>query len=62
MAFDYRTLKNLVSASFISNTIVGSDIGSQQVTTSKLVDGTLTATEFANNAVDLTAGTVTLVA
>jgi hypothetical protein len=59
MAFDYQTLKNLVASSFIANTITGSDIGSQQVTTNKFVGTTLTANEFATGSVDLTSGTVT---
>ncbi|CAB4125874.1 hypothetical protein UFOVP181_364 [uncultured Caudovirales phage] len=59
MAFDYQTLKNLVSSSFISNTVIGSDIGSQQITTTKFATPTLTANEFAAGAVDLTSATVT---
>lgn len=54
MAFDYQTLKNLTTDSFIANTITGSDIGSSQVTTSKFAGSTLTANEFASGAVDVT--------
>lgn len=59
MAFDYQTLKNLTSDSFIANTVTGSDIGSGQVTTAKFASSTLTANEFASSAVDLTSGVVT---
>ncbi len=58
MAFDYQTLKNLTSDSFIANTITGGDIGSGQVTTSKFAGSTLTANEFASSAVDLTSSVV----
>jgi hypothetical protein len=59
MAFDYQTLKNLVSGSFIANTITSADVGSLQVTAPKIAGTTLTATQLATGAVDLTAGTVT---
>ena len=59
MAFDYKALRNLTSASFISGTITGSDVGDQNVTTAKIVDGTITANELAASSVDLTSSTVT---
>jgi hypothetical protein len=59
MAFDYRSLRNLSSAAFISQTITGSDVADQNVSTAKIVDGTITANELASNAVDLGASTVT---
>jgi hypothetical protein len=59
MAFDYQTLKNLSSASFVANTLTGSDIGSSQITTALIANTSLTATELATSAVDMSTGTVT---
>lgn len=59
MAFDYQTLKNLSSASFVANTLTGSDVGASQITTAVLANTALTSTEFATSAVDLTSTTVT---
>lgn len=59
MAFDYQTLKNLVSASFISNTVTGSDVGTLQVTTNKIANSTVTATQLGTGAVNLASTTVT---
>ena len=59
MPFNYQALKNLASSAFVSNTIVGSDVGSQQITTAKIADGTVTSTQLATGAVDLASGTVT---
>ena len=58
MAFDYNSLKNLSNAAFISNTIQGSDIAAQQITTSVVAGSTLTANEFASGAVNLTSSVV----
>jgi len=58
MPFNYQVLKNLASSSFISNTIVGTDVGSQQITTDKIANSTVTSTQLATGAVDLASGTV----
>jgi hypothetical protein len=59
MPFNYQTLKNLISPSFVSNTIVGDDVGNQQVTTAKIANNTITATQLASNSVDLASNKVT---
>ena len=59
MAFNYNNLKNLSSAAFISGTIQGADIAAGQVTTNKIANSTITATELATSAVNLGASTVT---
>ena len=59
MAFDYQTLKNLVSSSFISNTITGSDVGDLQVSSAKILNSTVTATQLGDSSINLASGTVT---
>ena len=59
MPFDYQTLKSIRNDAFISGTITGTDIGTQQITTSKYATGSLTGTELASNAVDVSTGVVT---
>ena len=59
MPFDYQTLKNIRNEAFISGTITGTDVGSQQVTTAKYATGSLTGTELGTNSVDLNSSVVT---
>lgn len=59
MAFDYKTLRNLSSASFISNTITTFDIADQNITSAKIANGTITGTELGTNSVILSDTTVT---
>lgn len=58
MAFDYNSLKNLSNASFIGNTIQGSDIAAQQITTTTIAGSTITANELGSGAIDLTSSAV----
>jgi hypothetical protein len=59
MAFDYKTLRNLSSDSFISNTITGTDVADQNITTAKIANSTITNTELGVNSVILSDSTVT---
>jgi hypothetical protein len=59
MAFDYQTLKNLVSSSFISGTVTSADIGDGQITAAKIANTTVTSTQLADSSVDLTSAKVT---
>jgi len=59
MPFNYQTLKNLVSSSFVSGTITGDDIGNTQITEGKIANTTITATKLAAGSVNLASTTVT---
>jgi len=51
MAFDYQTLKNYTNDSLIDNTLLQSNIGTDQIVNANLIDDSITANKFADNAV-----------
>ena len=59
MAFTYQSLKHLKSAAIDDGEVKTDDIGANQVGTSELADGAVTAGKLATAAVDVTSGTVT---
>lgn len=59
MPFNYQTLKNLKSDSFVNTTITGTDIATNAVTNAKLANTTITGSEMQAGSVVLTSSTVT---
>jgi hypothetical protein len=59
MPFNYQTLKNLNSSSFVDASIATADIANTTITAGKLELLSIDATKIANNAVDVSSGTVT---
>lgn len=59
MPFNYQTLKNLTTSSFVSGTLTGSDFANDAVTSTNLANATITANELANASVNLTGAKVT---
>ena len=56
MPFNYQTLKNLNSNSFVANTLTGADLAANAVTTTNLQNIAITGQELATGSVNL-AGT-----
>lgn len=59
MPFNYQTLKNLSTNSFVANTLQGVDLAANAVTTANLQNSVITSQELATGAVNLAGAKVT---
>jgi hypothetical protein len=59
MPFNYQTLKNLTTNSFVANTLTGADFATDSITSTNLANATITANELANASVNLAGTKVT---
>lgn len=59
MPFNYQTLKNLNSSSFVANTLTGGDLSADSVNSTNLQNAVITSQELATGAVNLAGSKVT---